>query len=438
MPTLAQLLGQGSNPTVTTYIQNNQIQVEPLDGPTSVDTLLDRFPEEVYTQSRDSHLYKFLTALCGDSGAGLVKKQAYAVRLQLEAEYLNYAALDQFFSTYGFNRLPTEVYTQNPSDGLLPEQWEQIAIDDQSFKRRGQDFFRGTRYGNNPLGLALIAKSGSGVTTEVFEQYKYIYDVYSDDPVGIEPLGITLSISEYAIVPRVDGDNASSDSFYTRDFSETATFVKPTLSTSSRPAPFPSGGDAFTVTHGFSTDETSNFLPAIERNVVQLLDRLGPVGTLATFNYGEYDYQEVAVNSMVSSSSNIKVSRFVTGDSQVNWPATDPSQNYFIEPSTETEATYYTGGSVDLFPLFLTVDTIFAYTDKALSDPTYGTANFLTGTINSLAPVVTYDSEQVGNFNAVIQALFTFVTTVPPNTSFLSENALATPDTPLTLTGADI
>jgi hypothetical protein len=44
--------------------------VEPLDAPEALMKKMERFPEEVYSKSRDSHLFRFLLALCGEAGAG--------------------------------------------------------------------------------------------------------------------------------------------------------------------------------------------------------------------------------------------------------------------------------------------------------------------------------------------------------------------------------
>src|SRR4051812_19849418 len=97
MPTLAELQDfPGDEPTLIIAASSGGL-VEPLDGPGNVDTIIDRFPETVYDQSRDTHLYRFLAALTGDAGAGLLKKQTFTARLRNEGELLTFTDLDSFY-----------------------------------------------------------------------------------------------------------------------------------------------------------------------------------------------------------------------------------------------------------------------------------------------------------------------------------------------------
>src|SRR5687767_3676974 len=106
MPSLHSLLSSSS-----TVFTDQAPQIEPLDGPTRTMEIMDRFPEAVYQQGPDTHLFKFMEALCGDAGAGLIKKQSYLARLADEAEILQYTDLDNFYvQHFSFRRLRNEIY----------------------------------------------------------------------------------------------------------------------------------------------------------------------------------------------------------------------------------------------------------------------------------------------------------------------------------------
>src|SRR4051812_34431915 len=106
MPNLLQLItSAGGDATLVEQPSDNPI-VEPIGGPSDIDSLMDRFPENVYHKGRDTHLYRLLTALCGDAGAGLIKKQAFVARLFSEAEIVNFEDLDKFYAGhFKFKRL---------------------------------------------------------------------------------------------------------------------------------------------------------------------------------------------------------------------------------------------------------------------------------------------------------------------------------------------
>ncbi len=226
MTSLDSLTTDGSSPQFT-YIDNPPSPlVEPLDGFATVDQVFDRFPEEVYNQSRDSHLYLFLQALCGDSGAGVLKKQSYIARLKNEGALLVYQDLDTFYTqSFTFPRLPDEIYVDlDPTADILTKQeWDQISLADDKYRNRIKNFFNATRLGNSPDGIALAAEAGSGIHCDVFENYKAYYDLLSDDPLGIDFQGVTNSPHEYVVIPRViNPDGTVGDAGYTSTLQQTS------------------------------------------------------------------------------------------------------------------------------------------------------------------------------------------------------------------------
>lgn len=437
MPSLAQLTATGSDPTVTVFTSTISV-VEPLDGPTSVDDVMDRFPEEVYQQGRDTHLYRFLQALGGDAGAGYIKKQLLAQRLTFEAEFINFQVLDDFYAAqFRFNRLLAETYTFNVEiEALTPTQWDQVQLGDQSYKHRLADFFTAIRYGNAPQGLALMTQAGSGIQSEIVEHYRYIYDQYSDDPLGITPVGTTVSTAEFVAIPRFL--NATSDVF-DQDFEQTHaprfTFTPPVLSPTTRPVPAPVGGNKLSVAQDYHPTPQTRLLPEIERNVIDLLDRLRAVTTVATLTPADISYINVPINGdPASSSERIHVSRLVEGKVGVVWPDLDLSENNFIEVGVENEAGYFYGSQRDLPVVFHTIEGVRGYTDKAFEDPLYGSNDFFDAS-SGISAYQSYASEHYGRFGPTMSAIFPFLANVSADASFRADFAVAITNTPLVLEG---
>jgi len=437
MPSLAQLTGAGADPIITVYTTTINM-VEPLDGPTSIDDVMDRFPEEVYQQGRDTHLYRLMQALGGDAGAGYIKKQLFAQRLMFEAEFINFQVLDDFYAAqFRFNRLLAETYPYDAAvDGLTPEEWDQIQLADQSYRHRLADFFTATRYGNSPEGLAIMTQAGSGIKSDIVEHYRYIYDQYSDDKLGLEPEGTTISTAEFVAIPRFL--NATEDVF-DQDFEQIHaprfTFDPPVLNPAVRPVPAPTGNDKLSVAQDYYPDPQTRLLPEIERNVMDLLDRLKSITTIATIKPEDISYTTVPINgNPVASTERIHVSRLVEGKTGVVWPDLDASENYFIQAGVEKEAPYFYGSQRDLPVIFHTIEGTRAYTDQALADPLYGTNDFFDAS-SGISAYQSYASEHYGRFGPTMQAIFPFLANVNSDASFRPDYAVAITNTPLVLEG---
>lgn len=428
MPTLTQLQNGSSDPTQINLVQSSPV-VEPLDGPSTVDSVFDRFPEEVYQQGKDSHLYRLLSALGGDSGAGFIKTQLYSTRLQWEAEFLNFTVLNQIYSAqFRFNRLKSETYPDyNPeTDALTPDQWNTIELADQSYRQRAMEFWTALRYGNTPLGMQTMAQAGIGLECEVVENYKWIFDQMSDDPLGLTPLGTTASVNEFVVVPRFLNASVAADYEFTEDYPVVYTVTPASIS--GRPAT----GTPPAVNWSIGTTPESALLPEIERNIVDLTDRLRPTGTLCSVEPDTTRYIEITLpnNNAYASSHRIHANRLVTGQNGVNWPDVDPSKGYFIEAGVEKEAGYFYGSARELASIFLDIENVHAYTEQALGDPTYATGDFLAG---ATPPIATYASEHVGNYSAEMQALYPFLNGLNPDIQYTADKAIAAQNTPLML-----
>lgn len=189
-------------PQYSEVVRRN-ILLEPLGGPKDVFYYLDTFPDEIYTKSPDSHLYKFMRALLGESGVNWLKKGYLETRIQLEEIGLESFDLDKFFgSPFAFGRIVEEQLGEDPY-GIIPkDQWEQIKAKNARYRNRALDYMNGARAGNTVEGMRLVAKAGLGHDVEIVENYRFLFDVHSDDPLGLTHFGKTLSTEEMIVLPR--------------------------------------------------------------------------------------------------------------------------------------------------------------------------------------------------------------------------------------------
>jgi hypothetical protein len=459
-------------------------QVEPLDGVTTLADLMDRFPEEVYAQGTDTVLYKFLTALTGDSGAGYVERLAYAARLQGEAQIINFDQLDTIYTgTFKFARLPNEITNFDPDVVLTQDQWNVIQQKDEGFRARMMDFFQACRLGNSPAAMSLAAQSGTGVQCEIIENYRYIFDTISDDPLGIAYNGSTNSVNEFIVNPRLidlDGNPDASVTYaapFVQSYSYVSGAVHSTyqnfggvwahltsyatgaiISTSSGYWQATVGGTSGSTAPNWATGSTATdgtvtwnpmapasatslqsgfkLLPAIERNMVDLMDRLRPVGAFMSVTIQDQHYKPIAFDdSTVSASSErFYTTRFVTGNAAVNWPEVDNGQGTYIVPGEETEVPKPPLSGRDLPVIFQTIQNIHAYSDKALEDINYDTDLFYSPVITP-TPYTRYRSQHTGPFHPIYASIYPFLKQVPTNDQFTPDKAIAIHNTPLILEG---
>jgi hypothetical protein len=203
-----------SLPIYTASVDQN-LYVEALGGPASMQQYLARFPETVYSHALDSHLYILLYSLVGPAGAGFLRKQYLEARLQLEESNVSGSDLDSLYaSPFQFARLADETYEVDSETSLLPaDQRQQLLSYDASFRNRAQEWLAAIRAGGTPLGIRLAASSGLAQPVDVVENYKFLYDQYSDIPLGIPYQGQSLSLNEIILLPRNDVPEPTQQSF---------------------------------------------------------------------------------------------------------------------------------------------------------------------------------------------------------------------------------
>jgi len=412
--------------TTTSLVRADPI-IEPLAGPPRIQELMDRFPESTYAQGPDTHLYKFLEALCGDAGAGLLRKQTYIARLQGEAEVISYRDLDSFYTThFRFGRIRPEVYSFDTDvDALTPDEWSDVQLKDARYRHRAQKLFAATRLGSSPQGMAYAAEAGSGVECEVREHYLYIFDQYSDDPLGLEAYGKSSAPGEFVVMPRLgDNDgNFAADYAFDVQFIRQAQFHVPAHGTT-RPMEM----DAVYSTEQHVPREAVEgivargwyfLLPDLHRNMLDVLDRLRPVGSLMSVLPQEYRHIEVNPSPVVDSSTErFLPTRFVSGKPDVSWPTPSAVDANFIEGGIEAQAVNYADAQIELPDIFHTIETVMAYSESALNDANYGTTAFA-------ATFPQHQSEHVGTFPASVADVYPFLRTVEVDQAHVQENVVA-------------
>jgi hypothetical protein len=194
-------------PTITTPdftgVVDQQVFLRPLGGPDNPKTYLDSFPDTLYNKGVDSHLVKLLYTLLGPAGLGWLRKNYLEARLKLEDFGFETFDLDAFYGDpLRFGRILEEIYDEDPSGLLTAEQWEALRAKDAKYRNRAIDFVNGARAGGTPFGMHLVARSGLGHEVEVIENYRWIYDFMSDDYMGLDYWGKTVSTEEMIVIPR--------------------------------------------------------------------------------------------------------------------------------------------------------------------------------------------------------------------------------------------
>lgn len=465
---------------------NQAFFIEPLGGPRHPQNYLDRFPEEVYNKTLDSHLVKFLYSLLGPAGVGWLRKTYLEARVQLEEYGIELFDLDSFYGDpLRFGRILEEIYDDDPRGLLNREQWEKIRAKDAAYRARALDYVRGMRLGNTPAGMKLVARSGLGHEVEIVEHYKWLYDQYSDDPLGIHRYGATNSTEEMVILPRrelaqseqqrVTITGTVTGGFFTLGFngkdtadiaynSGTREDIRAFLETipdigvgnvevQGGPLPdFPIdihfkgdlanrdvpqiyatnalAGDGVgiiveTVRGGVDgLDELGFISPRDQHYLVEALAYLRPQTTIMTFKAASGTQTRALWNSVIGTSSYTEVVRYVTGNVDVPWPNPQTSKRYWIEPGIEHEGHRVRADLQYHYAGFHQVSQAIAY--SSIDDPDYGTLSaFLDGMPKN---------EHIGEYTTYQRNLYSMLGGVDSQFVNTADMALADYAEPLTVT----
>ena len=166
------------------------------------------FPENVYRVEEGSHLYNFVDALCGDAGAGDLKKKLLLTRLQQTLANTNFLDLDKIYGDpLRLTRFSSEIYPYNPfSDYLTSDQWDEIKTKDAMYRMRIAKYMKGIAQGTTANGISLCAESAIGEPVTVVDNYKFIdagvggivgrLDVQSREEITLIPNSFSITQSD--------------------------------------------------------------------------------------------------------------------------------------------------------------------------------------------------------------------------------------------------
>jgi hypothetical protein len=422
--------------TYTDTVRTNVI-VEALKGAEVPSSYLQSFPDRLYNKSADSTLYKFLFTLTGPSGVGVLKKQLFEMRLILEANGMKSKQLEMFYGdVFKFFKVTEENYDFSTNETLTQSDWVKINLRDASYRNRAIDYLHAARLGTTPDGMALAARSGLGKDVQVIENYKYLFDIHSDDPIGLENYGQTGTTSEFIIFPSHEVDqsyaysfvfnkipNSGSYSFTANGTTSTSytgldviNFKKALSEVSIDATVYGSFDQGFTVvtqseeTFTFNsllyssgapvTATISTVIGSQDNQLIQkltprnqydaelALDYLKPANSVVSYKENQSSLKRQSWSDVNTTSSHAKVVRFVTGSSNVSWPAVQGP--YWIESNKEKESPRVFGDNRQHYQGFhtLTDGSITAYSDDSSNSSKY------VGDVNSAIPKFPYQINQ--------------------------------------------
>lgn len=302
MPTVTDIRAAGTDITLI-----RRPIYEPLAAPERLRQKLQRFGEH-YDMSNSSYLYRFLLAVCGETGAGQLKKELLYPRLQSALESTHFSDLDRLYGNpIGLPRIDEEVYSIDPkNEALTQAQWQDVRIKDAQYRARCLTWMRAIIAGPTPQGIALAAEAASGVECDVFERYHYLDDQASDLPANIQNIGLTNSRSEFVIIPR-----------------------------------------------------TTQLTQQEQRRIIRLVDKLRPTNTVPTIYISDRLRNERTIIDLAASSEAFEIVRYVTGRSDIKWPTPDPSQGLWIT-TTETPVPTFAWMERQEAVTYLTIDSVEA------------------------------------------------------------------------------
>jgi hypothetical protein len=147
--------------------------------PKSTELRVEHFDENVYAATSDTILYKFLDAMCGDAGAGSLKKEIFLQRLSGAMEGIYGSDLDYIFGNVRFlSRTGSESYTYDTMTAMLTaDQWDEVRVKDAQYRSRIREFFIAAANGNTVEGVRQAVHAATSSDCQVLETWRY-YDSF--------------------------------------------------------------------------------------------------------------------------------------------------------------------------------------------------------------------------------------------------------------------
>ena len=149
--------------------------------PKSTELRMAHFDENVYnafvgTSDTNTVLFKFLDALCGDAGAGSLKKEVFLQRLSGSLDSIYGSDLDYIFGNVRFlSRASSEAYTYDPTKAsLTSQQWDEISAKDAQYRSRIREYFTACGLAGTADGIRHAVHAAISSDCQVMESWRYI------------------------------------------------------------------------------------------------------------------------------------------------------------------------------------------------------------------------------------------------------------------------
>ena len=137
---------------------------------------LAHFPEDLYDLRPESHLVRFLKALLGESGVGMLRKRYLLAQFEQALESTHFYDLDRFYGAlFGARRGLFGALPVDPMAGMAtPDGWDQIADYDARFRERIIKLSKAITLGGTPMGMQALAEALTGVECDIYEMWQVL------------------------------------------------------------------------------------------------------------------------------------------------------------------------------------------------------------------------------------------------------------------------
>lgn len=172
----------------------------PLMPPRSTESRLEHFDEIAYRADSTSIVYRLVDALCGDAGAGSLKKDSFLARIGQSLEGLYFSDLDYIFGNIGFlARTESESYPYDPANDMLTsDQWDEVRVKDAWYRSRIRDFFVACGKGGTPEGIRMAVIAATSADCDIYEVWRYMDNFGITGAIGRAPVSTR---AEFVVKP---------------------------------------------------------------------------------------------------------------------------------------------------------------------------------------------------------------------------------------------
>lgn len=164
--------------------------VFPLMPPRSTESRLAHFDQTVFKADPSTVIYKLVDAMCGDAGAGSLKKDTFVSRLGAALESIYFTDLDTIFGNLGvLSRFTSETYSYDPvQDMLNSDQWDEVRVKDAWYRARIREFFIACGLGGTPQGIRMAVHAATSVDADLYEVWRWKDNFGLSQQLGRSPV----------------------------------------------------------------------------------------------------------------------------------------------------------------------------------------------------------------------------------------------------------